>query len=88
MPAWLNRNILNNEILPPHINYAIYRNNHTDGYGGILIGIKSCILSELVYTLPHLKVCTLLYCIFPRTVATILLICVYRPLKTWCILPI
>ena len=59
--------------------HKLYRNDRADGYGGVLIGIKSCILSELVENSPHLEVCTVL--LYPSKSSTILLICVYRPPK-------
>ena len=37
--TWLNETILNSEILP--CSYTAYQNDHDDGYGGTLIGIKS-----------------------------------------------
>jgi len=70
--TWLNSNILNNEILPP--SYKVYRNDRADGYGGVLIGVKTNILSDQIDPISHLEVCTVLLC-QPK----ILLICAYRP---------
>ena len=43
---WLNPNILNNEVLSQ--SYKLFREDRTDGYGGILIGVKCNVLSDLV----------------------------------------
>ena len=41
--TWLKPEIHNSEIIPP--NYTIYRNDRKDGYGGMLIGVRSDIIS-------------------------------------------
>ena len=41
--TWLKPEIHNSEIMPP--NYTIYRNDRKDGYGGVLIGVRSDIIS-------------------------------------------
>ena len=56
--TWLNSNTLNSEVLPP--SYKLYLNNRADGYSGVLIGIKSNIISDLVDISPHFEVCTVL----------------------------
>ena len=33
-------NITNNEIIPPELNYTIYRNDRKDGYDGVLIAVS------------------------------------------------
>jgi hypothetical protein len=42
--TWLKPEIHNSEIMPP--NYTIYRNDRKDGYGGVLIGVRSDIISS------------------------------------------
>ena len=37
--TWLTSSILDNEVIPR--NYKLYRKDRKDGYGGVLIGIKS-----------------------------------------------
>ena len=44
--TWLNPNILNNEVLSQ--SYKLFREDRADGYGGILIGVKCNVLSDLV----------------------------------------
>jgi hypothetical protein len=41
--TWLKPEKHNSEIMPP--NYTIYRNDRNDGYGGVLIGFRSDIIS-------------------------------------------
>jgi hypothetical protein len=41
--TWLKPEIHHSEIMPP--NYTIYRNDRKDGYGGVLIGVRSDIIS-------------------------------------------
>ena len=36
--TWLNHSIFDSEVLPD--NYKVYRKDHADGYGGVLIGRK------------------------------------------------
>jgi len=33
--TWLTANTTGNEIIPPELSYAIYRNDRKDGYGGV-----------------------------------------------------
>ena len=42
--TWLNGNILSSEIFPQ--NYNIFRKDRSDGYGGVLLGIRSDYTSE------------------------------------------
>ena len=44
--TWLTSSILDNEIIPD--NYKLYRKDWKDGYGGVLIGIKSNLFSKPV----------------------------------------
>ena len=53
--TWLNQSILNSEISPT--SYTVYQNNHDDGYGGVLIGIKSNLESQLLDIHPTLEIC-------------------------------
>ena len=53
--TWLNDSVLNNEILPP--SYRLYRNDQTDGYGGVIIGVKSNLDSQLLDTQLNLESC-------------------------------
>ena len=52
--TWLNKNILNNEILPS--NNKVYRCDRGDGYGGVLIGVTNDISSDLIDTPSNLAV--------------------------------
>ena len=44
--TWLTSSILDNEVIPR--NYKLYRKDWKDGYGGVLIGIRSNLLSESI----------------------------------------
>ena len=73
--TWLNTNISNNEILPP--NYKIYRCDRDDGYGGILLGITSDVLCDVIDAPSHLEVCSVLLKLSRNT--DVIIICAYRP---------
>ena len=45
--TWLTSSILDNEIIPDN-NYKLYRKDRKDGYGGVLLGIKSNLFSTPV----------------------------------------
>ena len=45
--AWLTSSILDNEIIPDN-NYKLYQKDWKDGYGGVLLGIKSNLFSKPV----------------------------------------
>ena len=76
--TWLNPDILNNEVLPS--SYKLHRKDRTDGYGGVLIGIKSNIVSDLIDSPSDLEVCTVLLHLSQSV--SLLLFCVYRPPNT------
>ena len=44
--TWLNPTITDQEIIPP--GYEVYRKDRTDGYGGVLVAIKSCYISSII----------------------------------------
>ena len=46
--TWLRQGILDSEVLPPDSEYNIYRKDRADGYGGVLIALKSDITSDPV----------------------------------------
>ena len=73
--TWLNKSVLDNEILPP--SYKLYRNDRSDGYGGVLIGVKVTLASHLISIHPHLEVCTVSVQLI--NYQQLILICVYRP---------
>ena len=53
--TWLNQSILNSEILPT--SYSVYRNDHDDGYGGVLIGTKSNLRVTITRHPSSLEIC-------------------------------
>ena len=50
--TWINPDISDSEIIPPELNYQIYRNDWADGYGGVMLAITKDIISSEV---PELK---------------------------------
>ena len=44
--TWLNPNIHSSEIFPP--NYAVFRKDRGDGYGGVLIAVNNAYIAETV----------------------------------------
>ena len=46
--TWLNQTITDNEIFPP--GYSLLRKDRQDGYGGVLLAIKSDIIHEPIAT--------------------------------------
>ena len=46
--TWLSNNIHDNEVIPEYCNYVIYRNDRSDGYGGILIAISKQFTSSKI----------------------------------------
>ena len=42
--TWLTPNIFDNEIIPP--SYKLYRTDRIDGYGGVLVGVRTNIISQ------------------------------------------
>lgn len=73
--TWLRPDILSSEIFPS--TYTVYRKDRKDGYGGVLIAVKSNIISE------ELNITTDAESIYVKlSIAgnkTILLGCLYRP---------
>ena len=57
-----------------------YHHDRADGYGGVLVGVKSNIISNLIDVPSDLKVCTVL--IHSLWSPYSLLFCVYRPPNT------
>ena len=54
--TWLNQSILDSEILP--LNYKLFRNDdHLDGYGGVLIGISTKLVSHLIEASSYIECC-------------------------------
>ena len=73
--TWLNDSILNNEILPP--SYRLYRNDRIDGYGGVMIGVKSNLDLQLLDIQLNLKICIVSFHLTDGK--QLILICAYRP---------
>ena len=73
--TWLNDSILNNEILPP--SYRLYRNDRIDGYGGVMIGVKSNLDSQLLDIQLNLEIC--IVSVHLTDGKQLILICAYRP---------
>ena len=46
--TWLTPNIFDNEIIPP--TYKLYRTDRIDGYGGVLVGVKTNFISQQICT--------------------------------------
>ena len=44
--TWLKSTITNQEVMSP--GYEVYRNDRSDGYGGVLIAVKSHYISSIV----------------------------------------
>ena len=53
--TWLTSSILDNEVI--HRNYKLYRKDRKDEYGGVLIGIRSNLLSESIDFNIHCEGC-------------------------------
>ena len=53
--TWLTSSILDNEVIPR--NYKLYRKDCKDGYGGVLIGIKSNLLTKLIDLNTSCEIC-------------------------------
>ena len=56
--TWLNQSVYDNEVLPS--SYKLYHNDRTDGYGGVLLGIKSELPSHSIDIQSHIETCTTL----------------------------
>ena len=67
--------VLNNEILPP--SYRLYRNDRIDGYGGIMIGVKSNLDSQLLDIQLNLEIC--IVSVHLTDGKQLILVCAYRP---------
>ena len=72
--TWLNQSVYDNEVLPP--SYKLHCNDHTDGYGGVLVGVKSELPSHLIDVQPHIETCTVSVQLVNNQ--QLILICVYR----------
>lgn len=46
--TWLKPDMYDAEVIPPDVNYELFRNDKTDGHGGFLIAIKRNLIYELV----------------------------------------
>ena len=46
--TWLSNDTCNNEIIPEDWNYIIYRNDRSDGYGGVMIAISKQFTSSKI----------------------------------------
>ena len=58
--TWLNDSIFNNEILPD--NYTIYHRDRDSRGGGVLLAIRDCIPSKLLFSSDNSKVITVQLC--------------------------
>ena len=45
--TWLRPNIFDNEIIPSI--YKLYHTDRIDGYGGVLVGVRTNIISQQIY---------------------------------------
>ena len=43
--TWLTPDVKNGEIIPPELEYTIYRKDRLDGYGGVMLAVSNKILS-------------------------------------------
>ena len=73
--TWLNPQIKDSEIFPE--TYNIFRNDRTDGYGGVLIAIKNTIVCERIPTKENLE--HLACKMFTSNNPPIILNAIYRP---------
>ncbi|MEW8547322.1 MAG: reverse transcriptase domain-containing protein, partial [Candidatus Thiodiazotropha sp.] len=46
--TWLKPDINDPEVIPPDLNYELFRNDRKDGYGGVLVAVKRDLIYELV----------------------------------------
>ena len=76
--TWLNQSILDSKILPP--NYKLFRNDRLDGYGGVLIGISTKLVSHLIEAPSHIECCAV--SLHLSNNQQIILICAYRAPNT------
>jgi len=76
--TWLNQSVYDNEVLPS--SYKLYRNDRADGYGGVLLGVKSELPSHLIDTQSQIETCTVSLQLTGNQ--QIILVCVYRPPST------
>ena len=53
--TWLTSSILDNEVIPR--NYKLHQKYRKDGYGGVLIGIKSNLLTKLIDLNTSCEIC-------------------------------
>ena len=53
--TWVTYSILDNEVIPR--NYKLYRKDRKDGYGSVLIGIKSNLLTKLIDINTSCEIC-------------------------------
>ena len=53
--TWLRPSILDNEIFPQ--NYNLYHTDRSDGFGGVLIGTKIHLNSELIHVSSSCEIC-------------------------------
>ena len=53
--TWLKPSILDNEIFPQ--NYNLFRTDRSDGFGGVLIGTKMHLNSELIHVSSSCEIC-------------------------------
>jgi len=75
--TWLSQSVFDSEVLPE--NYRIYRKDRSDGYGGILIGIKKQYQSEIIDSDNNCEVCAVKVRTSSNSSDIMILISVYRP---------
>jgi len=76
--TWFNQSVYDNKVLPP--SYKLYCNDHTDGYGGVLVGVKSELPSHLIDAQPHIETCAVSLQLANNQ--QLILVCVYRAPNT------
>lgn len=73
--TWLNQTVYDNEVLPS--SYKVYRNDRADGYGGVLLGIRSNLPSYLIDVQSQTETCSV--SLQQSNNQQVILVCVYRP---------
>ena len=46
--TWLKSDIRDSEIIPADLGYELFRNERSDGYGGVMIAVKRTLIYELI----------------------------------------
>lgn len=76
--TWLTKSVYDNEVLPSF--YKLYRNDRSDGYGGVLLGIKLELPSYLIDVQSHIETCSVSVQLANNQ--QMILVCAYRAPNT------